>query len=144
MKRWQRFDVGTGQTAWRMEGEEEEEEEDEDEDDEEEDDEEEEEEDEEDEDEEDEEEDEEDDEEEDDEEDEEDEEAEEDEEEEEDEVIVEWRRLYNEELYNLYSSRIIIRMIKSRGMRWEGHVASVGDRRSAYRFLVGKETTWKA
>jgi hypothetical protein len=38
-----------------------------------------------------------------------------------------WRRLYNEELQNLYSSPNIIRMIKSRKMRWAGHVASMGE-----------------
>jgi hypothetical protein len=43
-----------------------------------------------------------------------------------DEVIGSWRKLHNEELYNLYSSSTIIRMMKSRGMRWAGHVASLG------------------
>jgi hypothetical protein len=49
-----------------------------------------------------------------------------------------WRKLYNEELYNLYSSPSIIRMIKSRRMRWAGHVARMGEKRNAYRILVGK------
>jgi hypothetical protein len=40
-----------------------------------------------------------------------------------DEVTGDWRKLHNEELHNLYSSRNIIRMIKSRRMRWAGHVA---------------------
>jgi hypothetical protein len=49
-----------------------------------------------------------------------------------------WRKLHNEELHNLYSSPSIIRMIKSRRMRWAGHVAQMGARRNAYRILVGK------
>jgi hypothetical protein len=48
------------------------------------------------------------------------------------------RKLRNEELHNLHSSPSIIRMIKSRRMRWAGHVARMGARRSAYRILVGK------
>jgi hypothetical protein len=39
-----------------------------------------------------------------------------------------WRKLHNVELHNLYSSPIIIRMIKSRSMRWAGHVARMGRR----------------
>jgi hypothetical protein len=50
----------------------------------------------------------------------------------------EWRRLYKEKLYDIYVSPNIIRMIKSRRMRWAGHVARVGDRRCAYRILVGR------
>jgi hypothetical protein len=46
--------------------------------------------------------------------------------------------LHNEELHNLYSSPSIIRMIKSRRMRWAGHVARMGEKRNAYRILVGK------
>jgi hypothetical protein len=46
--------------------------------------------------------------------------------------------LHNEELHNLYSSPNIIRTIKSRRMRWAGHVARMGERRNAYRILVGK------
>jgi hypothetical protein len=42
------------------------------------------------------------------------------------------RKLYNEELHNLYSSPSIIRIIKSRRMRWAGHVARMGKRRNAY------------
>ena len=53
-----------------------------------------------------------------------------------DKVTSEWRRLHNEELYDLYSSSNIIRVIKSRRMRWAEHVASIGDRRGAYRVLV--------
>jgi hypothetical protein len=49
-----------------------------------------------------------------------------------------WRKLHNEELHNLYSSLIIIRMIKSRRMRWAGHVARMGEKRNAYRILVAK------
>jgi hypothetical protein len=55
-----------------------------------------------------------------------------------DEVTGEWRRLHNKELYALYSSPNIIRVIKSRGVRWAGHVARMGERRGAYRALVGK------
>jgi hypothetical protein len=55
-----------------------------------------------------------------------------------DEVTGEWRRLHNEELNNLYSSPTIIRVIKSRRMRWAGHVARMGDGRGAYRILVGE------
>ena len=54
-----------------------------------------------------------------------------------DEVTVEWRRLHNKELYALYSSPDIIRVIKTRTLRWAGHVARVGERRGAYRVLVG-------
>jgi hypothetical protein len=46
--------------------------------------------------------------------------------------------MHNEELHNLYSSPSIIRMIKSRRMRWTGHVARMGEKRNAYRILVGK------
>ena len=55
-----------------------------------------------------------------------------------DEVTREWRKLHNEELNDLYSSPNIVRAIKSRRMRWEGHVARMGERRGVYRFLVGK------
>jgi hypothetical protein len=48
------------------------------------------------------------------------------------------RKLHNEELHNLYSSPSIIRIIKSRGKRWMGHVARVGKKRNVYRLLVGK------
>jgi hypothetical protein len=47
-----------------------------------------------------------------------------------------WRKLHNEELHNLYSSPSIIRIIKSRRMRWVGHVARMGE--NVYRLLVGK------
>jgi hypothetical protein len=46
------------------------------------------------------------------------------------------RRLGNEALNDLYSSPNIIQMIKSRRMRWAGHVAYIGERRAAYRVLV--------
>ena len=55
-----------------------------------------------------------------------------------DEVRGEWRRLRNEELNELYSSPNIVRVIKSRRMRWAGHVARMGVERGAYRVLVGK------
>jgi hypothetical protein len=55
-----------------------------------------------------------------------------------DEVTREWRRLHNKELYALYSSPNIIRVIKSRRLRWAGHVARMGERRGAYKALVGK------
>jgi hypothetical protein len=53
-------------------------------------------------------------------------------------VTGEWRRLHNEELNELYSPPIIIRVIKSRRMRWAGHVARMGEGRGAYRILVGR------
>jgi hypothetical protein len=55
-----------------------------------------------------------------------------------DEVIGGWTRLHNEDLHNFYCSPSIIRIIKSRGMRWTGHVARMGEKRNAYRILVGK------
>ena len=59
-----------------------------------------------------------------------------------DEVKVEWRRLHNEELNDLYCSPNIVRVIKSRRMRWAGHVARVGEERGVYRVLVGKPDQW--
>jgi hypothetical protein len=53
------------------------------------------------------------------------------------EVSLEWRRLYNEELNDLYSSPDIIWVIKSRRMRWAGHVARMGERTVAHRILMG-------
>jgi hypothetical protein len=55
-----------------------------------------------------------------------------------DEVTGEWRKLHNEELHDLYSSPSIIRIMKSKRKRWAGHVARMGERRNAYRLLVGK------
>jgi hypothetical protein len=46
--------------------------------------------------------------------------------------------LHNEELHDLYSSLRVIRIIKSRRMRWTGHVARIGEKRNVYRLLVGK------
>jgi hypothetical protein len=64
-----------------------------------------------------------------------------------DDVTGEWRRLHNEELYDLYSSPNFIQVIKSRRMRWAGCVVCMGDRRGLHRILVGsleeRETTWK-
>jgi hypothetical protein len=53
-------------------------------------------------------------------------------------VTGEWKKLYNEEPHNLYSSPNIIRTIKSRRVRWAGHVARMGEKRNVYRILVGK------
>jgi hypothetical protein len=53
-------------------------------------------------------------------------------------VTGEWRKLHNEELHNLYSTPDIIRQIKSRRMRWPGHVARMGEGRNVYRVLVAK------
>ena len=55
-----------------------------------------------------------------------------------DEVTGDWRRLHKEELKGLYSSPNIMRVMKSRRMRWAGHVACMGEERGAYRVLVGK------
>ena len=55
-----------------------------------------------------------------------------------DEVTGEWRRLHNEELNDLYTSPIVVRVIKSRRMRWAGYVARMGEERGVYRVLVGK------
>jgi hypothetical protein len=49
-----------------------------------------------------------------------------------------WRKLPNEELHNFYASPSIIRIMKSRRMRWAGHVARMGEKRNVYRLLVGK------
>jgi hypothetical protein len=54
------------------------------------------------------------------------------------EVARGWRRLHNEELHNLYASSNIIRVNKSRGIRWARHVACMGEMRNAYNILVGK------
>jgi len=55
-----------------------------------------------------------------------------------DKVMGEWRRLHNEELNDLYSSPNIVRVIKSRRMRWVEHLARMGEERGVYRVLVGK------
>jgi hypothetical protein len=55
-----------------------------------------------------------------------------------DEVTGEWRKLHNKEHHDLCSSATIIRIIKSRRMRWAYHVARMGARRNAYRLFVGK------
>jgi hypothetical protein len=55
-----------------------------------------------------------------------------------DEVTGGWRKLHNEELHNLYSSPSIIRMMKSRMMRWTGHVAQMAEKWNAYRIFVRK------
>jgi hypothetical protein len=53
-------------------------------------------------------------------------------------VIGGWRKLHNKELHNLYSSLSINRMVNSRRMRWAGHVAFMGEKKNAYKVLVGK------
>ena len=53
---------------------------------------------------------------------------------------VEWRRPHNEELHSLYRSPNIVRVIKSRRLRWTGHVARMEDGRSAFKILTGKPT----
>jgi len=53
-------------------------------------------------------------------------------------VTGEWRKLHNDELSDLYSSPNIVRVMKSRRMRWAGHVARMGEGREVYRDLVGK------
>jgi hypothetical protein len=53
-----------------------------------------------------------------------------------DEVTGEWRKLHNKELRDLYSSPSIIRIIKSRRMRWAGHVARMREKRNAHRLVV--------
>jgi hypothetical protein len=55
-----------------------------------------------------------------------------------DRVMGGWRKLHKEELHNVYSSSTIIRIIKSRRIRWMGHVARMGEKRNVYRLLVGK------
>ena len=55
-----------------------------------------------------------------------------------DEVTGEWRKVHNKKLNNLYSSPNILRVIKSRRMRWTGHVARMGEKRGVYRILIGK------
>ena len=55
-----------------------------------------------------------------------------------DEVTGDWRRLQNEELNDLYCSANIVLVIKSRRVRWTGHVARMGEERGVYRVLVGK------
>jgi hypothetical protein len=52
-----------------------------------------------------------------------------------DEVTGDWRKLHNEELHNLYCSPSIIIMIKSRRLRWAGHVARMGGRRGMYEYI---------
>jgi hypothetical protein len=55
-----------------------------------------------------------------------------------DEVTGEWRKLNNEELHDLYSSPNIVRVIKSRRMRWAENIARIGEERGVYMVLVGK------
>jgi hypothetical protein len=53
-------------------------------------------------------------------------------------VTGDWRKLHNEELHDLHSSPCILRMIKSRRMRWAGLAARMGEKRNAYKIMVGK------
>ena len=55
-----------------------------------------------------------------------------------DEVRGEWKKLHNEELHDKYSLPNIVWVIKSRGMRWAGHVARMGESGGVYWILVGK------
>jgi hypothetical protein len=55
-----------------------------------------------------------------------------------DKVTGGWRKLHNEELHNLYSSPNVIRIIKSRRVRWAGHVTRTEEKRNTYRILMGK------
>ena len=55
-----------------------------------------------------------------------------------DEVTGEWRKLHNEELSDLHSSPNVVRVFKSRRVRWAGHAASIGERRGSSRVLVEK------
>jgi len=59
-----------------------------------------------------------------------------------DEVTGEWRKLHNEKLNNLYSSPNIVRVIKSRRMRWAGHVARLGEGRGVYRENLREGDHW--
>jgi hypothetical protein len=59
-----------------------------------------------------------------------------------DEATGGWRKLHNEELYGLYSSPSILRVIKPRRMRWAGHVARMGEMRGAYNILIGRPEGW--
>jgi hypothetical protein len=54
-----------------------------------------------------------------------------------DEVTEEWRKLHNEELNDLYTLSNIVRVVKSRRMRWAGHVARMGEDRGVHKVLVG-------
>jgi hypothetical protein len=55
-----------------------------------------------------------------------------------DKVTGDWRKRYNEELNDLYSAPTIVRVIKTKRMRWAGHVARMEEGRGVYRVLVGK------
>ena len=56
---------------------------------------------------------------------------------------MEWRRLHIMNVYALYSSPNIIRAMKSRRMRWDGHVTRMGERTGVYRVLVGRPNGWR-
>ena len=62
-------------------------------------------------------------------------------------VTGEWRKLHNEELSDLYSSPHVVRVIKSRRLRWAGHVARMEEGRGVHKVLVGKpegkKTIWR-
>jgi hypothetical protein len=56
------------------------------------------------------------------------------------EVAGGWRRLHNEELHNLYPSPNVIKAIKSEGMKWDEHIAPMGEMRNSYKIFVGKQS----
>jgi hypothetical protein len=60
-----------------------------------------------------------------------------------DEVTGEWKKLHNEKLNDLYSLPNILRVVKSRRMRWAGHVARMREERSVHRVLVGKPEEYR-
>jgi hypothetical protein len=55
-----------------------------------------------------------------------------------DELTKDWRKLHKEELTDLYSSTNILRVNKSRRLKWAGHITRMGERRDSYTFFVGK------
>jgi hypothetical protein len=60
------------------------------------------------------------------------------------EAVTAWRTLHNEKLHNLYTSKIIIRVIKSREVMWAGHVACMGKMRNLHKILVKKNLKEKS
>ena len=60
-----------------------------------------------------------------------------------DEVMGEWKRMHNEEINDLYTLPNIVQVIKSRRIRWAGHVACMCEEKGAYRVLVGEQEGWR-